>query len=74
MGRVEKRKTRGEREIEELDTFTIAAVAADAKVDPRTVRRALEGRTKSTTVREAIGAAFEARGLRHCARAVAGGA
>lgn len=73
MGRVAK-TSKAAREVDDLDAHTIAAVAAEAKVDPRTVRRALEGRTKSTTVREAIAAAFEGRGLRHCARVVAGGA
>lgn len=56
----------------EIDAHVIAAVAAEAKVDPRTVRRALEGRTKTTVIREAIAAAFAARGMKAEARAVAG--
>jgi len=48
----------------ELSRLDVAKVAASAGVDPRTVVRALAGRTKSDLTRRAIGAA-----LRECGHA-----
>lgn len=50
----------------------IARVAAEAKVDPRTVVRALEGRTKTLLVRDAIVKALRAFGFAREARKVEG--
>lgn len=42
----------------ELDDQAVRKIAAEANVDPRTVRRALEGRTRSRATRDAIIAAL----------------
>lgn len=52
----------------ELSPQDVAKVAAEAKVDPRTVLRALEGRTKSFVVRCAIVRALRDAGFRREAR------
>lgn len=48
----------------------VRIVAALANVDPRTVRRALEGRTKTAAVRAAIVSALRERGFRAEARSL----
>ncbi len=55
-----------------LSRLDVARVAAAAGVDPRTVARALEGRTKSGIVRAAIGRALRACGFVQQARKVEG--
>lgn len=63
-----KRKTK---EPAELDAHEIRAVAADAKVDPRTVARAIEGAPRQSKVlKAAIATALRARGHEAQARAV----
>lgn len=55
-----------------LSVQEVAAVALKAGVDPRTVVRALQGRTKSLVVRRAIGAALREFGFAREARKVEG--
>lgn len=56
-----------------LDAQALRAVAVAAKVDPRTVQRAIEGRAKSAATREAIAEALRAHGFKAEARAVLAG-
>ena len=55
----------------ELDAHELRAVAADAKVDPRTVARAIKGAPRqSAVVKAAIAAALRERGHETHAKAV----
>jgi DNA-binding LacI/PurR family transcriptional regulator len=56
-----------------LGAQDVAKVAASAGVDPRTVVRALEGRTKTRAIRAAIAAALREFGFAKQARKLDGG-
>ena len=47
-----------------MTELEIASVAADAKVDPRTVKRALVGKTRSLITRMAVAQALRRAGFR----------
>jgi len=55
-----------------LSRLDVQRVAARARVDPRTVDRALQGRTKSLVVRAAIGAALRFFGFAREAKRLEG--
>ncbi len=65
-----KKKTNGKRKLAELDAHELRAVAAEAKVDPRSVARALDGRRQSDAVKVAIAGALRSRGHKAHAAAV----
>ena len=56
----------------ELSRLDVAAVATEAEVDPRTVERALGGRTRSASVRVAIARALRKLGFAREAKKVEG--
>jgi len=56
-----------------LSRLDVAKVASRAGVDPRTVDRALQGRTKSAAVRAAIGVALRFFGFAREAKKVEAG-
>ena len=68
----QKKKPNGQkaRELAELDAHQLRAVAARAKVDPRSVTRAIEGRRQSSAVKEAIARALKFLGHDEHAKAV----
>lgn len=51
----------------------VRKVAADANVDPRTVRRSLEGARQSKVVRAAVAASLRKLGFKQEARRIDGG-